>query len=161
MNYVDIILLVPLLYGAFRGLSRGLIVEVFTLIALVAGIYFSLRWSGSFEGILQEFVAIPAAYAYHVAFALIFLLIVIAAHLLGKLLTKIAGWVALGLLNRVAGMLFGALKMAIIVCAILFLLDAIDKRYDIISTDAREESLLYDHLVNFANKIYQIVIHKH
>jgi membrane protein required for colicin V production len=136
-----------------------LIVEVLALLALVAGVYFSLRWSSSLEGFLQEFVAIPAEYSYHVAFAIVFLLVVIAVHLLGKLLTKIANLVALGLLNHLAGMLFGVLKMAIVVCAILFLIDAIDERYDIVSTETREGSMLYDPLVDFANKVYRAVIH--
>ena len=31
MNYIDIILLLPLLYGAYRGFSRGLIIEVYPI----------------------------------------------------------------------------------------------------------------------------------
>ncbi|MDR0544881.1 MAG: CvpA family protein [Odoribacteraceae bacterium] len=158
MNYVDIILLVPLLYGAFRGLSRGFIVEVFTLVALVAGIYLALRWSASLEGILQDFVAIPAAYAYHVAFAIIFIMVVLAVHLLGKMLTKIASFAALGFLNHLAGMLFGILKIAVFLCAILFVLDSIDKRYDIIDAATKDQSLLYNPLTRFANKVYQAII---
>ncbi|MDR2130976.1 MAG: CvpA family protein [Odoribacteraceae bacterium] len=159
MNYVDIILLIPLAYGAFRGFSRGLIVEVATLLALILGVYFALRWSALFEGVLQEYFTVPGAYSYYIAFAIIFLLVVVAIHLLGKLLTKIAHLIALGLLNRLLGTLFGVLKIAIVLCAVLFLIDAIDTRYGFISEETKKESLLYGPLVRFANGIYQAVIH--
>jgi membrane protein required for colicin V production len=159
VNYVDVILLIPLAYGAFRGLSRGLIVEVSTLFALLAGVYVALRCSGMAEGFLQDFVAIPAEYSYYVAFAIIFLLVVIVIHALGKLLTRLARLIALGLVNRLLGMLFGVARMAVVVCAVLFLLDIIDQRYGIVGPGAKAGSLLYEPLVNLAGGVYDAVIH--
>lgn len=37
MNYIDIVILLFLLYGAFRGFSKGLIIEVATLAGLIIG----------------------------------------------------------------------------------------------------------------------------
>ena len=42
MNYIDIVILLFLLYGAFRGFSKGLIIEVATLAGLILG--FSLPY---------------------------------------------------------------------------------------------------------------------
>ena len=39
MNYIDIVILLFLLYGAFRGFSKGLIIEVATLAGLILGVY--------------------------------------------------------------------------------------------------------------------------
>ena len=159
MNYIDFILLIPLLYGAFRGISRGFIVEVGALVALLLGVYLALRWSLHLEGVLQEYIAVPESYAYYIAFAIIFLVVVIAIHLLGKLLTRIANIIALGLLNRLLGLLFGILKITVVLCAILFIIDAIDRQYDIISTTTKEGSFLYNPLVTIANKIYSAIVH--
>ena len=39
MNYIDIVILLFLLYGAFRGFSKGLIIEVATLAGLILGVF--------------------------------------------------------------------------------------------------------------------------
>ena len=49
MSYIDIIILLFLLYGAYRGFSRGLIVEVATLAGLVLGVYMAVRYSSYTE----------------------------------------------------------------------------------------------------------------
>ena len=38
MGMIDVFLVVPLLWGAYKGFKKGLIVEVFSLVALVLGI---------------------------------------------------------------------------------------------------------------------------
>ena len=46
--------------------------------------------------------------------ALTFLLVVVTVHLLAKLLEKMLDLVALGLVNKLAGALFGLLKFALV-----------------------------------------------
>jgi membrane protein required for colicin V production len=159
MNYIDIILLIPLVYGAFRGVSRGLVVEVATLLALLLGVFLSLRWSTLAEGFLRDIVAIPEAYSYYVAFAVIFLLVVILVHLLGRFITRLLSKIALGLVNHLLGLLFGVLKMAIFLGALLFLFNVIDLRYDLVSPETKNGSLLYNPLVSLADRVYHAVIH--
>lgn len=55
MNYIDIILLLPLLYGAYRGFSRGLIIEVATLLGLLLGVYIAIKFSGYTGGLSAGF----------------------------------------------------------------------------------------------------------
>ena len=45
MNYLDIIIVVPLLYGLIKGFSNGLIKEVTTLTALLVGVYVAIKFS--------------------------------------------------------------------------------------------------------------------
>jgi len=58
------------------------------------------------------------------ALSFLFLLLAVAwlAGLIGRMLTKIAGWCFLGPLNRVAGVLFGAARGIVIVIVMLILL---------------------------------------
>ena len=49
MNYIDIVILLFLLYGAFRGFSKGLIIEVATLAGLILGVFIAIRYSRSEE----------------------------------------------------------------------------------------------------------------
>ena len=140
VNYIDVIILLPLVYGAYKGFSQGLIVEMSTLFALVLGVFISLR------------------YADYIAFAVTFLLVIIVMHLLGKLLTKLIDMVSLGLFNKLFGIVMGVLKAAIVVCVVLFIVNALDVRYDFISAKTKSDSLLYKPFVNFANGVYESAI---
>ena len=150
VNYIDVIILLPLVYGAYKGFSLGLIVEMSTLFALVLGVFISLRYAVNVEGFLKDFVALPESYAYYIAFAVTFLL--------GKLLTKLIDMVSLGLFNKLFGIVLGVLKAAIVVCVVLFIVNALDVRYDFISAKTKGDSLLYKPFVNFANGVYESVI---
>lgn len=56
------------------------------------------------------------------------MVIVILVSLLGKALTKLVNMIALGLLNRLAGGLFGALKMSLIVLILVLIFNTINKK---------------------------------
>ena len=45
MNILDIILLIPIAWFAYRGFTRGFIIELVSLIALVAGIFLAIHFS--------------------------------------------------------------------------------------------------------------------
>lgn len=55
MNYIDVIILLPLVYGAYKGFTLGLIVEMSTLFALVLGVFISLRYAVNVEGFFERF----------------------------------------------------------------------------------------------------------
>ena len=89
MNYIDIILLLPLLYGAYRGFSRGLIIEVATLLGLLLGVYIAIKFSGYTEDFLRDFLNLSSESLSYVALGVTFLIVVVAISLLGKMLTKL------------------------------------------------------------------------
>ena len=74
MNYIDIVILLFLLYGAFRGFSKGLIIEVATLAGLILGVFIAIRYSPFTEGILKDFLNITSRYLSYIALAVTFLL---------------------------------------------------------------------------------------
>lgn len=105
MNYIDIVILLFLLYGAFRGFSKGLIIEVATLAGLILGVFIAIRYSPFTEGILKDFLNITSRYLSYIALAVTFLLVVIAVYLLGKMLTRLVDIISLGLVNKLLGTL--------------------------------------------------------
>ena len=145
MNYIDIVILLFLLYGAFRGFSKGLIIEVATLAGLILGVFIAIRYSPFTEGILKDFLNITSRYLSYIALAVTFLLVVIAVYLLGKMLTRLVDIISLGLVNKLLGTLLGIAKYFIMVC-VLF-----------ISEETRENSLLFDPFLNFAQQMYNTI----
>ena len=146
MNYIDIVILLFLLYGAFRGFSKGLIIEVATLAGLILGVFIAIRYSPFTEGILKDFLNITSRYLSYIALAVTFLLVVIVVYLLGKMLTRLVDIISLGLVNKLLGTLLGIAKYFIMVCVLLM-----------ISEETRENSLLFDPFLNFAQQMYNTI----
>lgn len=157
MNYIDIIILLFLLFGAFRGFSKGLVIEVATLAGLILGVYISIRYSSYTEGILRDFMNITSEYISYIALAVTFIVVVVGVYILGKLLTKLVDIISLGLVNKLLGTLFGVAKYFIIVCVLLMIVDALNEKFQFISEETIQKSLLFQPFLNFAEKIYNSI----
>lgn len=157
VSYIDIVILLFLLYGAFQGFSKGLIIEVATLAGLVLGVFVSVRYSVYTEGILRDFLNISSRYLSYIALGVTFLLVMIAVYILGKLLTGLINVISLGLVNKLLGTVMGMAKYFIIVCVILMIVDALDDKFHFINEETKEKSLLFYPFLNFAQKIYNSI----
>ena len=140
---MDIILAVLLAYGLFRGLKNGFFVEIASVIALIAGIYGAIHFSYLTSDYLNQRLDWDASYIKITAFIITFIAIVVAVHLLGKVLTRIADFAMLGLLNRIAGGIFGLVKVAVILGALLIFLERASLPLHWIDPEAFEESIFY------------------
>ncbi len=154
MNTIDIIISVLLLFGLARGIMKGLIVEVASLVALVGGIYGAMNFSFYASDVLKTYVDWNEKYIQITAFAVTFLIIVILVSLLGKILTKIAKTIALGLINKIFGGLFGALKIALVLSFILLFFSRINSTIPFVKQETIDNSLLYKPLSDFAPMVF-------
>lgn len=155
MNYIDILLLIPLLYGAYKGFSKGLIIEVATFLGLVLGVYVAIKFSGYTEVLLRDFLDLNSKYLSYIALSVTFLLVVIAIHILGKMLTKLIDLISLGLINKLLGIWLGLMKYFIVLCVILLLVNALDDKFHFIRPETRSGSLLYNPILRFAQTVYE------
>jgi membrane protein required for colicin V production len=154
MNIVDIVILILLAWGAFRGYTQGFILQLVTFIALFIGIWASIRFSGSLSGVLSQSFGITGKYLPVLSFILIFFLVVVIAHLIGMLLTKIFEFAALGWLNRLGGVAFGLIKMIFIISVLLAVQYRMREKIKIIPEKQREGSLLYKPISSIAPAIF-------
>lgn len=154
MNYLDIIIVIPLVWFAIRGFKKGVIIEAASLLALLLGIWGALKFSGMVSGFLIDSFSFNTEYTSIVAFAITFILIVIAVHFMARLVNKLAKAVALGPVVKILGALFGMLKVLIIVSVLLQILDRVNLQSELIPQETRESSLLYNPLKEVTGKIY-------
>lgn len=143
MNYFDLIFVIPILWGAYKGFSKGLIVSVASLFALILGIYGAIRFSVYVGSFVARNVDVNESYVPLIAFATTFIGIVIGIHFLAKVLNKLVKAIALGWLNTIAGIVFGLVKVAFILSVFIFIVEKIDSHSNFISKQQKEESLLY------------------
>jgi membrane protein required for colicin V production len=123
MNIIDLLLSIFLLLGLVRGLFKGFLVELAGLVALVGGIYAAMHFSDVAYNFLNIFFDWEEKYLAIIAFALTFFTVALLISLAGRILTKMAHIVALGLINRLLGGIFGVLKMAFLASLFLMLFD--------------------------------------
>lgn len=155
MNYLDIILGGLILYGTVKGFFKGFIIEAASLIALIAGIVGALLFASSVSDLLSgyfEFEQVPPA---GIVFALVFIVIIVLVNLLARLLTKIIKMAALGLINRILGALFGGLKFALVLSALLLLIDQFSFLFQFFDTAILEESLLYSPVKTLGEGVFE------
>ena len=115
MSFLDIIVCALLVFAFYKGVVNGLFVELASLISLVLGIYFAVKFSSFMKEILMEYVKWNPNSIQIVAFILTFIVVVIVINLLGKFLTGIANFAFLGWLNKLGGGFFRVLKTVLIV----------------------------------------------
>lgn len=143
MNALDFILLIPLLFMAYRGFSKGLIISLATLVALILGIWAGIRFNGVAAGFVGQIIHTDARFLPAITFAVIFILIVVIIHLFGKMLEKLVDLVALGWVNKLLGGLFGIIKAALLLSVLLYLIAAFDRHEKLIKPSVKEKSFLY------------------
>jgi len=150
MSYLDIILLLPLLWGAFKGFKKGLIIEVATLAALFFGLLGGVKFADFVAHWLREDMGFESEYLIPLSFALIFIGVVMGVFFIGKLTTQAVKAIALNLPNKVAGAGFSILKYGLIISFLLNLINSFDKSNLIISEEIKEESILFEPLSAFS-----------
>ncbi|WP_350293246.1 CvpA family protein [uncultured Croceitalea sp.] len=143
MSFLDIVLGILLAWGLYKGLKNGLFVELASLVALIAGIYGAIHFSYIAGDYLWENMEWNEKYIKVTAFLITFVAIVVLVGLAGKLLTKVADFAMLGLLNKIAGGIFGALKVAVILGAMLIFFERATASLNFINKDTQNESILY------------------
>ena len=158
MNIIDIILGSLLLFGLIRGLFKGLFVEVASLLALVLGIFGAIHFSYFAAGFLETKFDWDESMLNIVAFAITFVVIVLAIGLAGKALTKLADFAALGLLNRFLGAAFGLLKVGLILSVILIVFKKINTTIPYFEEKDIEDSILFEPVESLATIIFPAVI---
>lgn len=155
MNYLDIIILVPLIWGVYKGFNRGLVVEVASLAALILGVWCAIKFSELTAKILVNNIGleISASYLSPVSFAVTFLVVAIAIVAVSRIIDKLLSAIALGGVNKLFGAVFGGAKVFLIMAILLFFVNGIDKKTNFIQEEKKNESLLYLPLTDFVEKM--------
>ena len=155
MNYVDIILLVPIIWFVYQGFRKGFVIELASLVALVLGIYAALYFSDYAAEFLIGHFNMGSKYVPVVSFIITFIVIVFIVYSIGKLLEKLIDLVALGFLNKLAGGIFGLLKGVVLISVVLMIINQFSDHF--ISEEKKERSMLYEPIEGVAPMLWESI----
>ena len=160
MNIFDIVIAVILIIAFVRGFIKGFFVEIASLIALIGGVYGAIHFSYFAANILKKYVDWSENYIALTAFAVTFIAIVVAVSSLGKVFTKMANFVALGMINKLLGGVFALLKSVLILSVLFVFFSRLNGVIRFIEKETLETSVLYTPVKKIVPTLFPNIIEK-
>ena len=141
MNWIDIIVLIPLIWFAYKGFRNGFLMEIVSLAALFLGLFVSYKFSD-----LIALWLTGTTLAKPISFSLCFILTIVLVNLLGRILKRALKPVLSEFLDKGLGVLFGILKVVLVAGVLFYFIDSVDKKEIFIKHEVKEDSVAYKHL---------------
>jgi len=158
MNWLDVLLLLPLVFGLIRGLMRGFISEVIAIVVVILGVVGARIGAPTLSDILLRSFAWPQEVCNIVAYMVVFLAIAIILSIVAKLLYRFLRAIHLGWANKLLGGVFGLAKYAILVLIAVFVMDRTDKSFHWLeNSPVVKTSIIYPYMVKACDIIYHSV----
>ena len=143
MNLIDSICLIILIYGSYKGFKNGIVNELLSFIGILLGIYLSKTYYQVVDKYLVSVFDSTNQLVSVISVILIFTLTIILSKILSKVITKALNIMALGLLNKLIGRVFGLLKYLLILCIISFIFSKANDVFVFIETNKIEETQIF------------------
>lgn len=157
MSTLDIILALFLFYFAFKGFTNGFIISIATLAGLILGFYAASHFSEFTANWLQHDMGLKSSNIKLIAYIVTFVIVVVLIFLLGRFLTGMVKTVGLGIVNRLAGALFGIAKGLLIASFLFLLFTRIDPKENLFTAAHKKGSVLYKPVAAVAPAVIPLV----
>lgn len=137
--FLDFIFAIIIVLAIIKGYQRGLIIGIFSLIAVVIGLAAAMKLSTAVAGYIGKSVKISEQWLPVISFALVFFVVLILIRVGAKAIERTAEFVMLGWANRLGGIVFYAAMYIIVFSVLLFYAS----QMDIIKEDTIQQSATY------------------
>ncbi len=123
MNPFDILVITILAYGLIRGVFRGLVREIASIIGVLGGFYAAYSYYPHAARLISPWIT-NTAYLNILSYLVIFSVVVILVGILAVVIKYLLNIAYLGWMDRVCGALFGMLKSVLVICVLFIVLTA-------------------------------------
>ena len=137
MNWLDYAIIIIVALFAIRGFKKGLLGRILSLVGAIVGIIVGVRYNSVFAKLLVEF-GVPEKISPYLAVFVLFVASIIIANVIAQLVKDV--FVVVGLLDKIAGGVFGVIEGAVILGIIFMFLSALNFP----SKETRQNSKLYN-----------------
>ena len=120
---LDLIVAVILVVAIFKGFQRGLIVGVFSFIAIIIGLAAAIKLSVVVAAHLGKSVNISERWLPVISFILVFIVVVVLVRLGANLIQRTVETAMLGWVNRLGGIFFYIVIYIAVLSVLLFYAD--------------------------------------
>ena len=125
MSIADIAICIIILVGAYAGYKEGFLMELFSFLALLLGVLGGFKLMGWAMLYLADHFNVDKNVLPYVAFAVVFIAIVILVRMLGNMIKLSLDKSFLGRVDQVAGGFLGIIKTGFILSVLIWLFDSL------------------------------------
>ncbi len=152
MNPFDIFIVIVMSYSIIRGLFRGLVKEVSSIIGVLGGFYAAYSYYPLVAKLLTGIIK-DQSYLNILSFLIIFCGILIVISILGVVIKYLLNVAFLGWIDRICGVGFGLIKGVLIVTVIFIILTTFLSK----GTPLIKNSILAPHVIWISEKMVGLV----
>ena len=162
MIYIDLIVIVVLLYAFLKGFSNGLVNELASFLGLLIGAIISYSFSDDLSKIIDDHVEIDGQILNILSFILLFILTSFLFTIAGKYMTKLIKYISLGTINRLLGGIFSSLKFLIIIVSVSMVINYFSEllAIEIIPSEQKNKSTVYPILISIGDLLLEVLNNK-
>lgn len=147
--FLDLALIIILILAIVKGYQRGLIVGVFSFVAIIIGLAAAMKLSTVVSGYIGETVKVSDEWLPVISFAVVFILVVLLIRLGANMIQKTVEISMLGWVNRLGGVLFYIAIYGIVYSVILFYAEQLK----LLQPDTIEKSATYSYIQPLGPKV--------
>ena len=151
--FIDLIFLILMVMAVFKGISKGFIVAVFSLLAFIIGLAAALKLSAVVADHLREKMNVSGYWLPILAFLIVFVAVVFLVRFGAALVKKAVSIAFLGWADSLLGVLLYAVMYTMVFSVILFFAT----RIHLISADAQTTSRTYAFIEPFGPKVMSLL----
>jgi membrane protein required for colicin V production len=146
---IDIAFIIVMILAVFKGLRKGFILGIFSLLAFIIGLAAALKLSAIVAVHLQKSAAVSSKWLPALSFLIVFIAVVLLVSLGARLIKKTIDIAMLGWLDRIGGMLLYVIIYIIIFSIILFFAE----KLFILKPEAIAKSAVYKYVSPWGPKV--------
>ena len=154
MNILDLIVIAILIWSIVNGFTKGFVVQVFSLAALIIGVFCAYKFSHFVAGFIADSLSTDPTFTNIIAFTITFIGVWILVYMLGKIIHQIVQTVMLGIFNRILGAIFAFLKTAFVLGIMLIVFESLNTKMNIVSQETVSKSFTYKPLKRVSSLIF-------
>ena len=146
---IDIIITVALIFAVIKGYQNGLIVAIFSVLALIVGLAAAIKLSTVVAGYIGKSVKVSDQWLPIISFAIVFLIVVLLVRWGAILIQKSVQFAMLGWINRLGGILLYIAIYILIFSVIIFYAN----QMELIKPETKNASLTYSYIQPWGPKV--------
>lgn len=157
LNALDWVILGALVIGFVNGFRKGLIMSLSTLIGVIAGIWLAMNSSSKMQQFIEGNTSLEGPILPYISFLAVFILVYLICYFGGKALASTLKLLQLGVLDKIAGGLFGVFK-AVLFSSLVFLMinffgfyngsEQLEKKSALFSIIKDSSTIIYPSIIN-------------
>ena len=146
---IDILFIIVMFLAVFKGLTKGFILGIFSMVTMIIGLAAALKLSSVLANYLRESGGTIGKWLPLLSFLLVFVIVVVIVKIVARVIEKAVQMAMLGWLNRMGGLLLYVLLYGVIFSVFLFYAE---KMY-MVKADTIRQSVTYPYISSLGSLV--------